>query len=182
MTMDWQAWKTALELWLKTPELIAATILVVIAAFGLGWKARSHTAKEREGTLRDTNASLGRELHDCREDLRDVKGELRETVRRAEDNQRGITKEVEALTRENSELRSRIKDLENKIAAGQLPTTPAQVIWVREVHYLADRSDTIGRHLTALSTANTALEGTLSDISKKLELTEPSDNGKRRKQ
>ena len=96
--MDWQAWKTALELWLKTPELIAATILFLVTVGGfaarLGWKARDHTATQREANLTDTATqreanltdeitSLRGRLHDCREDLKDVKGELRETVHQA---------------------------------------------------------------------------------------------------
>jgi hypothetical protein len=53
--------------------------------------------------------------------------------------------------------------------------------WVQSVRDLTDTSHTFDRHLNALSTANTNLEGTLSDITKKIELTEPSDNGKRSK-
>jgi peptidoglycan hydrolase CwlO-like protein len=191
--MDWQAWKTALELWLKTPELIAATIilLVTVSSFAarLGWKARDHTATQREANLANTATqreanltdeitSLRGRLHDCREDLKDVKGELRETVHQAKEDQQRIANEVKDLTRENSELRFRIKELED--TAGQLPKTFQEVGWVKIVRQLADRSDTIDRHLTALSTASTTLEGTLSDLSKKLEPAEPSDNGKKK--
>jgi predicted nucleic acid-binding Zn-ribbon protein len=192
--MDWSGWKTALGLWLTTPELMAGTILLVLAvssfAARLAWKYRDHTATQREANLintavqreanlKDSIASLELRLRECREDLRDAKGELRETVRQAKEDQQRITKEVVELRRENDDLRFRIKQLE--VTAEQLPRTVQEVEWVKIVRYLADRSDTINRHLNALSTANTNLEGTLSDISKKLELTEPSDNGKRSK-
>jgi hypothetical protein len=53
--MDWPGWKAALELWLKTPELIAGTILLLLAVGGLtarlAWKYRDHTATQREATV-----------------------------------------------------------------------------------------------------------------------------------
>jgi hypothetical protein len=55
--MDWPGWKAALELWLKTPELIAGTILLLLAVGGLtarlAWKYRDHTvlAETRSDSL-----------------------------------------------------------------------------------------------------------------------------------
>jgi hypothetical protein len=109
MIMDWQAWKTALELWAKTPELIVASIFVLLAGLGGGWKARSHTAAQREANLKDTAAFLDGRLRECREDLRGVKGELQDAVHQAKADQQRITKEVEELRRENSDLRSAIE-------------------------------------------------------------------------
>jgi chromosome segregation ATPase len=180
-----------LELWLKTPELIAGTILLLLAVGGfaarLAWKSRDHTATQREANLQNSITDLQGRLHDCREDLRDAKGELRDAVRQAKDDQQRIAKEVEELRRENNDLRSAIEaELEKNIKVRQLRTPQQQeTVWVKIVRDLADRSDTIDRHVTALSTATTALEGTLSDITKKIAdtpvLTEPSDNGKRSK-
>jgi DNA repair exonuclease SbcCD ATPase subunit len=189
--MDWSAWKTALELWLKTPELIVASILVGLAVYGIAWKHRGHSAREREGTLRDSIASLERSgrdlegrLRECREDLSDAKGELREGIHQAKDDQQRITWEVEELRRENGRLRSTIKELEEELIRATVdaePRRPSVMKWVQVTRSVADRTDIIDRHLTALSTANTTLEGTLSDITKKLEIIEPSDNGKRSK-
>jgi len=100
--------------------------------------------------LETSITSLEGRLHDCREDLREAKVELRDAVRQAKDDQQRITKEVEELKRENSDQRSAIE----AALAGQ-PRTPQQVIFVKIARDLADRSDTIDRHLNALSTANT---------------------------
>ena len=199
--MDWSGWKTALELWLKTPELIAGTIIVVLAVGGfaarLAWKYRDHTATQREANLRDTAVQreanlqnsitfLEGRLRECREDLSDAKGELREAVRQAKDDQQRMAKEVEELRRENSALRSTTEQINDQIIIIAERTRPPQgeydevIKWVRSARErLAFRSDTIDKHLNALSTANTALEGTLSDLSKRLEVTEPSDDEKK---
>src|SRR5262245_39813981 len=117
--MDWSGWKTALQLWLKTPELIAGTILLLIAVSGLtarlAWKWRDHTATQREANLTDSITDLRGRLHDCREDLRDAKGELRQATSRATDDQQRITREVEELRREVGSLRTTIKDLEKEL-------------------------------------------------------------------
>jgi hypothetical protein len=66
--MDWPGWKAALELWLKTPELIAGTILLLLAVGGLtarlAWKYRDHTATgfgELFGLLRVQQETVVRE-------------------------------------------------------------------------------------------------------------------------
>jgi hypothetical protein len=61
--MDWQAWRKALELYLETPELIVASILVAIAIFGFAWWLHSHTSKERIATLQD-RLRLGKQVQE----------------------------------------------------------------------------------------------------------------------
>jgi len=51
--MHWQAWRKALELYLHTPELVVASILIAIAIFGFAWWLRSHISKERIARLQD---------------------------------------------------------------------------------------------------------------------------------
>jgi hypothetical protein len=72
--MDWSGWKTALELWLKTPELIAATILLLLLVGGsaarLAWKARDHTAAQREANLINTATQREANLQNSITDLR----------------------------------------------------------------------------------------------------------------
>jgi Tfp pilus assembly protein PilO len=60
--MDWNAWKTALGLYMITPELIAASIIAGIAIFGFAWWLCSHIVKERLELLRSQRKDLERKL------------------------------------------------------------------------------------------------------------------------
>jgi hypothetical protein len=79
--MDWSGWKTALELWLKTPELIAGTILLLLAVGGfaarLAWKSRDHTATQREANLTDTITDLRGRLGPGKDDRGELDTETR---------------------------------------------------------------------------------------------------------
>jgi hypothetical protein len=55
-------------------------------------------------------------------------------------------------------------------------TKQSIIHWITvQVNGIADRTATIGDHLTAVSTANTVLGTTLAKISGKMEVTEGSD-------
>ncbi len=51
--MDRQAWGTALELYVNTPELIYASIFAAIAIFGFAWWLRNQISKERIAALQE---------------------------------------------------------------------------------------------------------------------------------
>jgi septal ring factor EnvC (AmiA/AmiB activator) len=61
--MDWAAWKKALELYMSTPELIAASVVIVIAVFAFSWWLRGHIVRERIAA-KDQQLNLARSQRD----------------------------------------------------------------------------------------------------------------------
>jgi hypothetical protein len=82
--MDWPAWRKALGLYLNTPELIYASILVAFVIFGFAWWLRSHISKERA---------------------------LKDRLRLGKEEQERITKELETLQRGVSQQQTIIDNL-----------------------------------------------------------------------
>jgi hypothetical protein len=113
--MDWQAWRKALELYLETPRLIVASVLVVIAIFGFAWWLRSHISKERIATLQD-RLRLGKQLQ---EHITNQLDSLKLTVSRQEiivntlRSTGGVPRsQVELLSSANAAVVSSLADLE----------------------------------------------------------------------
>jgi hypothetical protein len=113
--MHWQAWRKALELYLHTPELIVASILIAIAIFGFTWWLHSRISKERIATLQD-RLRLGKQVQ---EHITNELDSLKLTASRQEailDDLRstgGVPRsQVELLSSANAAVVSSLADLE----------------------------------------------------------------------
>src|SRR6516225_7939785 len=113
--MDWQGWRKALELYLNTPELIVASILVAIAIFGFAWWLHSHISKERIAALQD-RLRLGKQVQ---EHITNELDSLKQTVSRQEAilndlrSTGGVPRtQVELLSSANAAVVSSLADLE----------------------------------------------------------------------
>jgi len=174
--------KTALLLWMKTPELIVASILILIAVSGLVWwlsrqwdKGTIAALNTRIATSQDTHngqiaalntqiASLEGRLGDTREDLGAAKEEVRyyqEGYRVATDKQEYITRQVEFLTAEITKQTSTIELLKATAPPVQQP----------QLTTLASSTATMAGNIGSLSQANTALGTTLTITARKLSIT-----------
>jgi hypothetical protein len=152
--MDWSAWKKALELYDSTPELIAASIVIVIAVFGFAWWLRSHIGKERIASLQDANKHLVGEL-----------GRTREDLRLAKEDQGRVTKELVSIKDEKATMVSAFQSLSQ--SSKPLPS--------QQVFIFTNSSATIDRSLSNAQDANTAVDKQLSIITARLEATEEPD-------
>src|SRR5436190_8178997 len=70
--MNWDAWKTALALYVSTPELIAASVVAAIAIFTYAWWLRGQWAKDRIRALEDRLTLAGEQLAAVLKQLADV--------------------------------------------------------------------------------------------------------------
>src|SRR5262249_4858797 len=75
-----QAWKQALELYVKTPELIYASIALIITVFGIAWAFWRQISKERIETLKQQVSFLKDQLGHAKEEQERIATEL-ETLR-----------------------------------------------------------------------------------------------------
>jgi len=113
--MHWQAWRKALELYLDTPELIVASILIAIAIFGFAWWLHSHISKEQMAALRD-RLRLGKQVQ---EHIRNELDSLKLTASRQEAilndlrSTGGVPRsQVELLSTANAAVINSLADLE----------------------------------------------------------------------
>jgi hypothetical protein len=113
--MDWQAWRKPLELYLHTPQLIVASILLVTAIFGFAWWLHSYISKGRIATLRD-RLRLGKQVQ---EHITNQLDSLKLTISRQEAilhdlrSTGGVPRsQVELLSRANAAVISSLADLE----------------------------------------------------------------------
>jgi hypothetical protein len=113
--MEWQAWRKALVLYVNTPELIYASILVAIAIFGFAWWLRSHISKERIASVQE-RLRLGKE---AQEHVANELGSLKRKVSRQETiindlrSTGGVPRtQVELLSRANATVVSSLTNLE----------------------------------------------------------------------
>jgi hypothetical protein len=74
--MEWQAWKKALELYVKTPELTYASIFVCIAIFGIAWWLRSRISKEQIAALKEQLSFAKNKQENFAADLETVKRQV----------------------------------------------------------------------------------------------------------
>jgi hypothetical protein len=112
--MDWQAWRKALELYLDTPELIVASIIMAIVIFGFAWWLHSHISKERIARLQD-RLRLGKQVQ---EHITNELQSFKLTVSRQEailndlHSTGGVPRsQVELLSRANAAIISSLADL-----------------------------------------------------------------------
>jgi hypothetical protein len=107
--------RKALELYLDTPELIVASILVAIAIFGFAWWLHSHISKERIATLQD-RLRIGKQIQ---EHITNELDSLKITISRQEailndlHSTGGVPRsQVELLSSANAAVISSLADLE----------------------------------------------------------------------
>jgi hypothetical protein len=113
--MDWQAWRKPLELYLHTPQLIVASILLMTAIFGFAWWLHGYISKGRIATLRD-RLRLGKQVQ---EHITNQLDSLKLTISRQEAilhdlrSTGGVPRsQVELLSRANAAVISSLADLE----------------------------------------------------------------------
>jgi hypothetical protein len=153
--MEWSAWKKALELYVNTPELIAASIPIGMAIFGFAWWLRSHTGKQHVAALNTQIATLDAQNEDLQERLRHA----REDAGNAKATQERIAGELKFVTSEVEQLKS--------IMQKPVPLQPhLQNIYIST---LASGTSQLAVHMVSLTQANTTLGAKLSEITGKLE-------------
>ena len=113
--MDWQAWRKALQLYAYTPELIYASIFVIIAVFGFALWLGSHISKKRIEALHE-RLQLGKQVQEhITNELQSLKQKVsleQTTISNLRSTGGVPRREVELLSSANATVVSSITSLE----------------------------------------------------------------------
>src|ERR1700756_502206 len=111
--MDWQAWKTALGLYVSTPELMGASVVVAIAIFAFAWWLRGHFTQGQIKAL-GGQLQLARDQYDAvNRQLTEVRSQVatQENVISGLRNALPPPARVEELARSNTEIQQALISL-----------------------------------------------------------------------
>jgi hypothetical protein len=118
--MDWEAWKTALGLYVSTPELIGASVVIAVAIFSFAWWLRGHFTKgqtdaleQRLNLAREQHAAVSSQLSDVKVQVAGQDGVISELMKIAH---LSPVASVAQLARGNAEIKNTLTSLTNSTA------------------------------------------------------------------